>query len=158
MAQGGYIAGDVRVAYASGASPFTWKKVEGLMDLTAPFLQTKKIETTRYSSNRLMTNIPGLDEVVDPVLKLIRDADVATSPNQNALFGIKNARTTLRWRFEIASQDDPSVNLFEAYEGDFRVSTLKETVNVGALNNLDVTLIFSGNDFTHYASQASEIG
>ncbi len=157
---GGYIAGDVRAGYAISISPEVWKTVEGLKSLTAPMLQTKKIDTTRYGTSRLMTNIPGLDEVTDPAMTLIRDASssVGEAPVQNSLYALKAARTSSFWRFEIASQDDPTVNLFEAYAAYFRVGDIKPGVVVGDLNTLEVTLVFDGSYFNHYPPAASQLG
>ena len=155
---GGYIAGDVRAGWAVTISPQVFKTIEGLMDLTIPKLVSDKIDTTRYGVSRLHTNIPGLDTVTDPVLKLIRDASAVSSPNQQLLYALKTARTSSFWRFEVAAQDDPSVNLFEAYEGYFRVSEIGPSVQVGTLNMIEVTLVFDGNYFNHQVPAVSQLG
>lgn len=164
MAQGGYIGKQVRVGFSTAASPGTWKKLEQVLDATPAQLSSDTIPTTVHNNaNLLKSNIPGLQNVSDTMIKMLRDADPATSPNQNLLLGLLAAQTPLLFRYEAHSSSDPSVQLWEAFEYTVRVKDIKPVYPIGGAAEMDVTFMFSPGPggvlfFDAYPPAASVLG
>src|SRR3989304_931151 len=111
MAQGGYIGHGVKVGFSVVASPPAFSRLEQVDDCVIPTLVADKIETTHHgTAGRIKRNIAGEQEVTDPRITLLRDANPVTSPIQNALFSYNNASTSLYWRVEIPTTANPLVD------------------------------------------------
>lgn len=163
MAQGGYIGKQIRVGFSTSASPGNWRQFEQVLDCTPPVLKSDKIETTIHDNTSLFKrHIPGLQDVSDVPLTMLRDADPATSPNQNLLFGLLAAQTQFILRIEIHSSADPTVNLFEAYEFTSRVGDVQIKAPINNRTEIMASFMFSSFNsttfFDHYAPAASIFG
>ncbi len=154
MAQGGLIGLGVKVAFATG-SPHSWNKLEQVLDITPPQLTSAKVDVTVHGTSRMMRNIPGLQSVSDTVVKLLRDADPVTSPNQNQLFGYLASQVSLWWRVEIPSKSD--ITLFEAYEFQGRVADFVPMAPIGGRQEVDLKVMFNDASLVQYAPAASAL-
>lgn len=157
MAQGGLIGNGIRVAYATG-SPHTWKKLEQVMDATPPTVTNSKVDTTVHKDNDFKTNTTGLADVSDTVVKIMTDPDPTSSPNQNAMFNLRQAKTLVWWRVEIPADADRSVNSYYAYEFQGRVGSVKPSAPINGAQMKDITVVFGGTSLQEYQPMASQIG
>jgi hypothetical protein len=152
MAQGGLIGSGAKVAYATG-SPHTWNKIEQLLDVTPPTVNSAVIDKTIHQANRFKRNMAGLQDVTAMKLKMLRDADASTSPNQNALFDYLASQTDLWWRVELPANG--SLTLFEAYEFQGRVSSFMPAAPIADKQTLESDVIFDGDSFVRYNPMAT---
>lgn len=157
MAQGGLIGNDQRVAFAA-ASPQVWKKLEQVMDCTPPVMTNAKIDNTVHKPGGFKTNTTGLADVADVVIKMVKDPDPATSPNQNQLFSLLAAKTLLWWRVELRANPDTTINSFAAYEFQGRVGAVKDLAPLAALQERTANVVFGGTSLVEYQPMASLIG
>jgi hypothetical protein len=154
MAQGGYIGNGIRVAY-SVSSPLSYQKLEQVIDATPPKLKADVIDTTRHSANRYKSNIPGMYDVSPVTIKMLRDADPATSPKQNALQALQNASTTLYLRIEVPTNAQQT--LFEAWEISGRFSDWGVTPPIMGRVELDVSFLFDGVDYIYFGTPSASV-
>jgi len=155
MAQGGLIGSGVKVAFAA-TSPMVLKKLEQLLDVTIPTIQADTIDVTIHGANRFKRNIPGLQTVTAMAIKMLRDADAATSPNQNSLFDHLAAQDDLWWRVEVPANG--TLTLFEAYEFQGRVQKFAPMAPIAGRQEVDADVLFDGTSFVRYNPMASIIG
>lgn len=159
MATGGLIGYGVRVAFSEAASPYVWKKLEQVLDVQIPTLVADKIDTTIHATgNRLKRNIAGLISVTDAVITMLADNSPATAPNQNRLFALLAAGTSVGWRIEVPMSEDPSVDSFQGYEFQARVLKFEPKAPIGNRQENVATLVFDGDFFDRFDPAASEIG
>lgn len=156
MAQNGLIGSGVKVGFATG-SPHTWNKLEQILDVGVPTLSSAKIDITTHGINLLKRNMPGLQDVSDTTVKMLRDPE-NTSPNQNALYGYLAAQTDLWWRIEIPAQPNLATTTYEAYEFMGRVADFKPAAPIAGRQELDATIMFDGTSLVRYAPMASQLG
>ena len=152
MAQGGFIGSGLKVAFAL-ASPHSYLKLEQILDCTIPTIQAAVIDVTIHQANRFMRNIPGLQTVTATVIKMLRDPDPTTSPNQNSLFGYLGTQTDLWWLIEVPA-DGALVN-FEAYEFQGRVSKFAPSAPIAGRQELQAEVLFDGTSFVRYNPRPS---
>ncbi len=158
MAQGGMIGNGIRFAHATG-SPQTWKRWEQVMDCPAPTLTRAKVPVTVHKDNDFVTSISGMATVSDVLVKMLKDPDPATSPIQNSLFALAQAKTKLWFRLEIPAND--AHTLFTAYEWMGQVTDVKDLDPMAGAQELDVTVIFgfgvggAAASLTQYSPMAS---
>lgn len=156
MAQTGYIGHGVRIASASG-SPQVWQELENIKECQIPGLTSDKIDTTVHGTpGRLKRSIAGEQEVSDMTITMMRDADPATSPNQNALFAFNNSSVSRYWRVEIPTTSNPLDNLYEAYEFTGRLGMHVIDAPRPELVTLEVNVVFDGTFFNHFNPGPSE--
>lgn len=154
--QDGYIGHGLRAGFAVG-SPQIWRELEQIMECDIPGLTSDKVPSTTHGSpGRLKRNIPGEQEVSDGVIKMMRDADPVTAPNQNALFAYNNSSTSLYWRIEAVTTPDPADDLYEAWEFTARLGKWKVDSPRPDLVTLEVGLVFDGTFFNHFNPGPSE--
>ncbi len=154
---GGIIGSGVRVAYSTG-SPHMWNKLEQVLDVTMPKATSSKIDITTHGPNDYKQNMPGLADLSDTVVKMLRDNDSSSSPHQNALFGLRSAKTLLWWRIEIPANPDHTVDSFEAYEYQARVGSFEPAAPIDDKQTVQCSLVFGGLTFQRYDPAPSQIG
>lgn len=147
---------DVRVAFRRG-SPGTLKKIEQLSDIAIPTLTSDKVNTTTYGQ-AYKRSIPGLKDVNDMALTMLRDPKSSSSPNQNELFALNSTGEQVWWRIEVHADTDSSVNLWEAYEFEGRVGSFEPAAAIGDAERLTSNVIFSGTSFSRFEPAVSQIG
>lgn len=155
MAQGGYIGNGIRVGY-SLSSPLSYNKLEQVIDATPPKLKADVIDTSRHSSNRYKSNIPGMYDVSPVTIKMLRDADSSTSPKQNALRQLQDSSTTVYLRVEVPTNAQQTT--FEAWEISGRFSDWGVSAPLMGRVELDVSFLFDGVNYIYFAQSASVIG
>lgn len=152
MAQGGLIGSGAKAAFASN-SPQTYKKLEQVLDITVPTIAAAVIDVTIHQPNRFMRNIPGLQTVSAMTIKMLRDPDPVTSPNQNACFDHMGLQDDLWWIAELPANG--ALTLFEAYEFQGRVSKFAPMAPIAGRQEVDVEVLFDGTSFVRYNPRAS---
>ena len=153
---GGHIGAGIKVAYAVG-SPHVWLKFEQVEDVTPPQITPDKIDTTVHQvTTRFKSNIPGMEQVSDVIIKMLRNADPVTAPNQNALPGLVQASTTVWLRIEVPATANPGVdNLYSAYELTGRFANKKEITPLMQKVELETSFMFDGGSYAEYNPAAS---
>lgn len=155
MALGGYIGNGIRVAFST-ASPLSYLKLEQVLDATPPQFTPDKVDTSRHGATRYKSSIPGMVDIPPIAIKMLRDADPSTSPNQNAIQALQIAQTTCYLRIEIPANS--AQTLFEAWEMSGRFSKFTTVAPLMGRVELDVEFMFDGVDFIPFAAAASVIG
>lgn len=156
-AQGGFIGNGMKMGY-SVSSPVSYKKFEQLLEGTPGSVDPTKIDVTVHGSGGFMANITGLNAVADTTMKLLRDHSAATSPNQNALFALLLAKTTVWLLIEIPDGPDLSVALYDSYEYQVKVNKHAEVTPINGRQELDISFLFCGTTYTKYPPRASVLG
>lgn len=152
------LIGNGSKAGSSATSPHVWLRLEQVEEITPPKLTADKIDTTRMGTSRYKTNMPGMFQVGDVVIKMLCDPDPATAPNQNLLYGYLANQDDRWWRTEFPSSTDLVSGNFHAYEFQGRVSDLTLLTPTTGKQELSVNVTFDGTSLVHYFPMASALG
>ena len=127
------------------------------MPIVATFDATK-VDTTVHGVGGFMSNIPGLIQVADTTVKLLRNHDLTTAPNQNQMYALALAKSSIWLRIEIPDGPDLSIASWEAYEYLVRVSKHAPNTPINDKQTLDLSFVFAGTTFTKYPLGVSVLG
>lgn len=153
-AQGGFIGNGMKVGY-SLASPVSYNKFEQLLDAQPGSVDPTKIDVSVHGVGGFLANITGLNAVGDTTIKMLRDHSSTTSPNQNAVFALLLAKTTVYLMVEIPDRADLSTALYVGYEYQVKVNKHMEVTPINGRQELDVSFLFCGTTYTKYPPRAS---
>lgn len=156
MAQGGVLGVHTRVGFSPTLSPLSYTKINNLLNCVIPGLEPDKIDTSRHGS-LMKRNMPGMTDVSEMELTILQDLDESTSPEQDALFDLNAAGTTVPWRVEVPNQRGAPTSwtpfTFTGWVKSFRPGTA-----MGEKQTLICTVVFDDTEFTKGAAAASVIG
>lgn len=157
MAAGGFTGNGTKVGYATG-SPHTWLKLEQVLDVQPSKFTASEIDTTVHGSTGFISKISGLFSVTDTVVQMLRDDSASTAPNQNSLFALAIAKTTVWLRIEIPDGPDFTTASWEAYEYQVKCKSWEPVAPINDKQVVQVTFLFCGTSFTRYPPTTSALG
>jgi hypothetical protein len=154
--QGGNIGNGIKFGFSElTSSPFSFKPVEQVLDVTPPTRQADKIDNTVSNINKLKSNMPGMHQVTDTIVKMLRDSHVASSPNQNRLEALNVSQATVYCRIEIPTDPDLSTTLWRVIEYYARVGGFKESAPLTNRQECEVPFVFTGQTWVSLNDQPS---
>lgn len=152
---GGVLGTMTKVGY-SLASPMTWVKLQSLLNVVIPGLEPDVIDTSIHGSF-MKRHMPGMTGVSDMEITILMDLDIATSPEQDALFVKQAAGTTIYWRVEVPNQRGvPSSWTPFTFQG--WVKGFKPGAPMGDKQTLVISVVFDDVAFTKGPAGASVLG
>src|SRR6185503_2380033 len=153
MAQGGVLGIHTRVGFSSTLSPLSYTKINQLLNVNIPSLDPDKVDISLHGSI-WKRNMPGMLTVGDMELTIMQDLDAATSPEQDTLYSLQAAGTTVAWRVEVPNQRGTPTSwtpfLFNGW-----VLGIHPGTALAEAQKLIVTVTFDGTAFTKGTAAAS---
>ena len=150
MAQGGILGNGVRVAYSS-SSPVSWQRLDQLLDISFPTFVADDIDSTVHGTSKLKRSMPGMVEVSEMTLTLLSDLDSATTPEQDALWDLNQAGTTVWWRVEVPVERDQSKCVPFEFQG--YVKSWEPATPIDDRQTLNVVIRFDGDSLVKFGTQ-----
>lgn len=137
MAFDGGTLGLVRAFFTTDLSyPYdTWQEIPHILEATPPSAEDEEVDSTEFKDDFTRTSIFGLRKINVSTLKC--NPDLADDGVHRQLITAAKNRTTVRYRYEIAVDADPSITKWFVYEMDARVATPGPDSPLDALKTLE---------------------
>ena len=155
MALGGVLGNGSKIAYSS-SSPVSWTRVAQLANIDKFIsLVANLVDTTVYSTSRIMTQMAGMIPAPTVEMTLEADLDPSTCASQEALRSLQDSGATIWWRIEVPVNRAQSS--FRAWEFRGFVQNWSPELPIADRQMIKVTIVFDGDGVAVYNPGASQI-
>jgi hypothetical protein len=151
--QGGVLGVHTRIGFSATLSPLSYLRINQLKNVRVPSLEPDKVDISTHGSI-WKRNMPGMLTVGDMEITILQDLDATSSPEQDQLFTLQAAGTTVGWRAEVPNQRGAPTS-WTPFTFNGWVFSILPGSTIAEAQLLVVTVTFDGTSFTKGMAGAS---